>query len=233
MKAYDLEGIALRAEGGFWAVSEGGAETENLLLAVDEDGAVLEEIALPEAVEAAATTNGFEGVAAYLVDGTERVVIAQQRAWADDAAGHVKLDIYNPATGDWTFVAYALDAPTSTNGGWVGLSEITYLGGTRFAIIERDNQPGFYSTFKSIQVIDLATVEAQPAGGTLQTVAKTHAVDILAVMVAAGGWVSDKPEGLAVTTDGTVWLVIDNDGVDDAPGETQFINLGTAAQLFH
>lgn len=232
IKAYDLEGVALRAEGGFWAVSEGGAETENLLLAVAEDGTVIEEIPLPEAVEAAATNNGFEGVATYMVDGTERVVIAQQRAWADDAAGHVKLDIYNPATGDWTFVAYQLDAPTSPNGGWVGLSEITHLGDARFAIIERDNQPGVYSTFKSIQMIDLATVEPQPAGGTLPVVAKTHAVDILAVMLGAGGWISDKPEGLAVTTDGTVWLIIDNDGVDDAPGETQFINLGTAAALF-
>jgi hypothetical protein len=35
-----------------------------------------------------------------------------------------------------------------------------------------------------------------------------------------------------VAGDGRVYLVIDNDGVDDAPGETQFITLGTAAELF-
>src|SRR5690606_29271135 len=109
-KAYDLEGIALRAEGGFWAAAEGGADTDNLLLAVAEDGTVPEEIRRAADVEAAATTNGFEGVAAYLVDGAERVVVAQQRPWADDADNHVKLDIYDPATGAWTFVAYELDA---------------------------------------------------------------------------------------------------------------------------
>ncbi len=229
---YDPEGIALRAEGGFWVASEGGAETDNLLIAVAEDGTVIEEIRLPAEVEGAATNNGFEGVATYMVDGSERVIIAQQRSWADDEAGQVKLDIYDPATGEWTFVAYQLDAPTSPNGGWVGLSEITHLGGTRFAIIERDNQPGTYSTFKTIQVIDLGTVTPVPAGEQPPLVAKTMAVDILAEMLAAGGWISDKPEGLAVTTDGTVYLIIDNDGVDDAPGETQFINLGTAEELF-
>ncbi|MCW5715814.1 MAG: esterase-like activity of phytase family protein [Bauldia sp.] len=230
---YDLEGIALRAEGGFWVASEGGANTENILLAVAADGTVIEEIRLPEAVEAAATNNGFEGVATYTVDGQEMVVVAQQRAWADDEAGHVKLAIYAPATGEWTFVAYELNAPTSPNGGWVGLSEITHLGDARFAIIERDNQPGVYSTYKVVNVVDLATVTAQPAGGVLETVAKTETIDLLSVMLAGHGWISDKVEGLAITVDGTVYAVIDNDGVDDAPGETQFLILGTAADLFN
>jgi len=230
---YDLEGIALRADGGFWAASEGGANTENILLAVATDGTVLEEIRLPEAVEAAATNNGFEGVATYTVDGQELVVVAQQRAWADDAANHVKLAIYNPATGEWTFVGYELNTPTSPNGGWVGLSEITHLGDARFAIIERDNQPGVYSTYKVVTVVDLATVTARPAGETIETVAKTEVIDLLAVMLAGNGWISDKVEGLAITTEGTVYAVIDNDGVDDAPGETQFLTLGTAADLFN
>jgi hypothetical protein len=228
---YDLEGIALRAEGGFWVASEGGANTENLLLAIAADGTVIEEIRLPEAVEAAATNNGFEGVATYMVDGQEMVVVAQQRPWADDAANHVKLAIYNPATGEWTFVAYELNTPTSPNGGWVVLSEITHLGDARFAIIERDNQPGVYSTYKVITTVDLSTVTAQPAGGALETVAKTQAVDLLDAMLAGHGWVHDDVEGLAVTVDGTVYAVIDND-VGDAVGETQFLTLGTAAELF-
>ncbi len=229
---YDLEGIALRAGGGFWAASEGGARTENLLLAVAADGTVIEEIKLPEAVEAAATNNGFEGVATYMVDGQEMVVVAQQRAWADDAANHVKLAIYNPATGEWTFVAYELNTPTSPNGGWVGLSEITHLGDARFAIIERDNQPGVYSTYKVVTTVDLSTVTAQPAGGALETVAKTQVIDLLSEMLAGNGWISDKVEGLAVTVNGTVYAVIDNDGVDDATGETQFLMIGTAEELF-
>ena len=228
---YDLEGIALRAEGGFWVASEGGANTENLLLAIAADGTVIEEIRLPEAVEAAATNNGFEGVATYMVDGQEMVVVAQQRPWADDAANHVKLAIYNPATGEWTFVAYELNTPTSPNGGWVGLSEITHLGDARFAIIERDNQPGVYSTYKVVTTVDLSTVTAQPAGGALETVAKTQVIDLLSEMLAGNGWISDKVEGLAVTVNGTVYAVIDN-GVDDATGETQFLMLGTAEELF-
>lgn len=232
-KHYDPEGIALRAEGGFWVVSEGGAETDNLLLAVAADGTVIEEIMLPAEVEAAATNNGFEGVASFTQDGVEMVIIAQQRAWADDEPNHVKLDIYNTETGEWSFVAYELDTPTSPNGGWVGLSEITYLGDSRFAIIERDNQPGVYSTYKVITTVDLSTVTPVAAGEPRETVAKTVAVDILAAMNEAGhGWISDKPEGLAVSTDGTVYLVIDNDGADDAPGETQFIILGNVGDLF-
>ena len=32
--------------------------------------------------------------------------------------------------------------------------------------------------------------------------------------------VQDKVEGMAIAEDGTVWMVSDNDGVDDASGET-------------
>ena len=50
-------------------------------------------------------------------------------------------------------------------------------------------------------------------------------------MLAGNGWISHKVEGLAVTVNGTVYAVIDN-GVDDATGETQFLMLGTAEELF-
>ena len=53
-----------------------------------------------------------------------------------------KLGVYDPAAKSWGFVHYPLEAPKSPAGGWVGLSEITALGGDRFALIERDNQPG-------------------------------------------------------------------------------------------
>ena len=232
VKHYDPEGIALRAGGGFWVVSEGNASRPNLLLAVAADGTVEEEIGLPDSVVANMINNGFEGVASWMDGDNEKVIVAFQRSWNDDPANHVKLGIYDPSSGEWSFVGYELDAPTSPNGGWVGLSEITYLGDGRFAIIERDNQPGVYSTYKVITTIDLSTVTPVMAGEELPVVEKTIAIDILEVMLAANGWISDKPEGLAVAADGTVYLVIDNDGVDDAPGETQFIVLGTAGQLF-
>jgi hypothetical protein len=232
VKHYDPEGIALRAGGGFWIVSEGNADQPNLLLAVAADGTVEQEIGLPQDVVANQVNNGFEGVASWMDGGGERVIVAFQREWQDDPDNHVKLGIYDPQSGEWSFVAYELAAPTSANGGWVGLSEITHLGGSRFALIERDNQPGVYSTYKVITVIDLASAAPAAAGEPLSLVEKTVAVDILAEMLAVNGWISDKPEGLAVAIDGTVYLVIDNDGVDDAPGETQFIALGTAAELF-
>lgn len=232
VKAYDLEGIAMRAGRGFWAVSEGNADRPNLLLSIAEDGTVEEEIGLPESVVANQVNNGFEGVAAWTEDGTERVIVAFQREWMDDPAGQVKLGIYTPSTGEWTFLGYPIAEPSSPNGGWVGLSEITHLGGSRFALIERDNQPGVYGTYKVVTVIDLANALPVPAGEPVPVIERTVAIDILEVMNGARGWISDKPEGLAVAADGEVYLVIDNDGVDDAPGETQFFRLGAAEELF-
>jgi hypothetical protein len=43
---------------------------------------------------------------------------------------------------------------------------------------------------------------------------------------AAGGLVSEKIEGSAMTASGDVYIVNDNDGVDDNSGEIQLINLG-------
>ncbi|MCB2009530.1 MAG: hypothetical protein KDF64_02795, partial [Geminicoccaceae bacterium] len=61
---------------------------------------------------------------------------------------------------------------------------------------------------------------------------KSVAIDVLPAMQSGRGWISDKPEGLAVTADDRVFLITDNDGVDDATGETQLIELGRAADLF-
>lgn len=38
--------------------------------------------------------------------------------------------------------------------------------------------------------------------------------------------VPDKVEGLGVTSDGKVFMVTDNDGVDENYGETVFVGLG-------
>ncbi len=232
--SYDLEGIATRPDGGFWLVSEGHVKRgrANLLLQVAADGRVVTEIGLPEVVLAQMINNGFEGVASTVADGVETVVVAFQRPWKDDPEDHTKIGFYRPADNLWSFAHYPMSPPVSSNGGWVGLSEITHLGGSRFAVIERDNQPGVYAAFKVVTLIDTATVTPRPATETLDVLAKTEALDLLTEMSASNGWVSDKPEGLAVTADGRVWLVIDNDGVDDAPGETQFLELGTAAELF-
>lgn len=230
---YDVEGVALRQGGGFWLASEGNPEKEtvNKLLAVAADGTVEEEILLPEELAKQAERFGFEGIATWNDNGTEKLVIAVQREWKDDPKGLVKLAIYAPEAKTWSFVHYPLDKPKSTNKGWVGLSEITPLGGSRFALIERDNQPGVYAAIKNITTIDLASVEPKPLGETLPVIEKKVAMDVLPLMQQSHGWISDKIEGLTVTKGGQVYAVIDNDGVSDATGETQFLRLGTLDKL--
>ena len=48
---------------------------------------------------------------------------------------------------------------------------------------------------------------------------------------ATKGWISDKLEGLAVLANGELVAVTDNDGVDDATGETLFLRLGNVGAL--
>ena len=46
------------------------------------------------------------------------------------------------------------------------------------------------------------------------------------------GWITGKPEGVAITSNGKTFVVTDNDGVDDWSGETWFFNLGRHWRLF-
>lgn len=236
--AYDLEGVALRDGGGFWLASEGNPENENpltqrsLLLSVAADGTVEDEIALPDALYEHATNRGFEGVAAWGAGADERVILALQKGWQDDPEDTTKLALFEPQNDAWRFVRYPLEAPKSPRGGWVGLSEITWLGDQRFAVLERDNQPGAYAEIKTITVIDLAGVEPAPYGEELPMVEKTRAIDLLPELRASRGWISDKPEGFAVTADDEVFVLTDNDGVDEASGETQLLKLGRRGDLF-
>ena len=43
---------------------------------------------------------------------------------------------------------------------------------------------------------------------------------------------SDKPEGVAITSNGRTYVVTDNDGVEDWSGETWYLDLGSFQQLF-
>ena len=135
-----------------------------------------------------------------------------------------KLAVYDPAAGNWGFVRYPLDKPAGIGG--VGLSEITALGGDQFALIERDNQPGAAAALKAVTLISLAGIEPKPLGGELPVVEKSLAVDLLPAMLATKGWISDKPEGLALLASGELVAVTDNDGVENATGETLFMRLG-------
>ena len=238
MGAYDLEGIAARPEGGFWLASEGRVSDDgsrpNLIVRVDADGAVVEGIELPAEATVGATSSGLEGVtvSGTEADGDETIWVVQQQPWENDAEGSVKIGRYDVATAAWTFAAYPLDAPESPAGGWVGLSEITLLPDGRLALVERDNQLGEMAALKRLYAIDPASVEFVPAGSELPLLQKTLLRDILPDLEAASISVPDKVESLAITSDGTVYLATDNDGVDENYGETVFISLGSVEEAF-
>jgi hypothetical protein len=240
--SYDLEGIAQRSNGSFWLASEGAGNAPapasyNLLIQAAANGTVEKEIRLPAAVDAKQKSNGYEGVAVTGAVGVdEKVYVAFQREWADDPAGQVRIGVYTPALdtdpeieeGEWKFFDYPLDTAESPAGGWVGLSEITALGNSKFAIIERDNQSGPNAAIKRVYTVDVTGVTPVAEGSDFPLLSKTLSIDVLPHMQAGKGWVHDKLEGLARAEDGTVYAVTDNDGVKDSTGETQFFDLGNA-----
>jgi hypothetical protein len=226
---YDPEGIAQARNGSFWIASEGNADRDNLLIHVTKKGKVLEEVTLPPEVQALKKNNGFEGVA---MARNGDLIVAFQREWVDDPAGLVRIGRYSPKTGEWAFYYYPLDEVESPAGGWIGLSEVTALGHDRFAVIERDNQRGLDARVKRLYTFSLEDLIPVEQGGDFPIIEKTLARDILPDLQAPQGWVQDKPEGLAVSAEGEVYLVTDNDGVDDSTGETQFQHLGNAKSVF-
>ncbi|MGE3297995.1 MAG: esterase-like activity of phytase family protein, partial [Porticoccaceae bacterium] len=234
----DAEGLATRADGGFWLVSEGSGSVDDpkrpvtspdLLLAVSTDGAIERVVRLPATTDARQRRFGLEGVTSVGSDGAEQVYVAFQREWLSDLAGHVRIGRYTPASDTWAFFYYPLDTAISPNGGWVGLSEIAHVGGDTFAVVERDNQGGMDARIKRLYTFSVAGIDplADPATGTpaFPVLTKTLAADLMPALQATGGAVLEKIEGLAVLPDGDALIVNDNDGVDDSNGETQLLRL--------
>lgn len=211
----DLEGLAPDGEGGFWAVTEGRPDRliPHGLIRIGADGAIREEIGFPPALLDHETRFGAEGVA--VIDGV--LWIAIQRPWRDDPENHVKLLSYDPATGEWGAVRYQTAAPT--DGGWVGLGDMA-VQGDHLYLIERDNHVGGMARTKLVTRVPLAALVPAPLGGDLPTVPREVVRDLLPDLTATGGYVLDKVEGLAFDGEGRMWLLTDNDGVQDSSGET-------------
>ncbi|MFM1842298.1 MAG: hypothetical protein RLZZ490_1034, partial [Cyanobacteriota bacterium] len=219
----DPEGIAATEDGYLWIASEGaGAAGDanhilNYLFKVDAaTGAIAEVITLPDEVNAKQIRFGLEGVA--YDDGQLTVVL--QRAWTGDPNPRVL--VYDTATSEWVGdYFYPLDAVESQNGGWVGLSDISSLGNDQFLVLERDNQGGPDAAIKRLYSIDLSGLNN---GDTLE---KQFVRNLIPDFTATGGLMPEKLEGLAVVNN-DVWVINDNDGVDDNSGETQLLKLGAA-----
>lgn len=223
---YDLEGIAQASNGDFWLASEGNGKAKpNLLIRTNALGEVLAEFGLPENVAAQRTSNGFEGVSVVGEGASTRVYVAFQREWKNDPAGRVRIGVFNPGNGEWGFVHYPLDA--AAEDAWVGLSELTSIGNGQFLVIERDNQQGPAAQIKRLYRIDLNGLQPAAEGQSFPLVSKTLERDLLPDLKSTGGWVLDKVEGAAVDKQGRLFVVTDNDGVEDASGETRFMRLGT------
>jgi hypothetical protein len=135
--------------------------------------------------------------------------------------------IYDPADESWDHIGYELESigPDAT---WVGLSEITEVGDGTYILIERDNRTGDFTDLKT-----LVRVRTRAGWDGIIEKHEKSVYDLVPALESTNGWITDKPEGVAVTRDGRVFVVTDNDGVEDWSGETWFLRLGRVRQLFH
>ncbi len=107
--------------------------------------------------------------------------------------------------------------------------EITRLSDGSFAVIERDNAVGEYAQLKAVYQFRLPEASSE----RVQMLEKKLAADVLPVLEQGNGRTQEKLEGLAVAGNAQVYVVTDNDGVDDATGETVFATLGTESEVFN
>lgn len=240
----DPEGIAVGIGGGFWIASEGAGNlangvsnpadqpfrSPNLLLRVDATGTITDAVLPPIELTLNQFRFGYEGVAAVEENGVEVLYVAFQRRWsgAADPANRARIGRYDTLSGEWTFAYYPLEVPTSPNGGWVGLSEITALGDGKFVVIERDNQAGPDARIKRVYSFSIDGVVFAPnaSAPALPLLSKSLDRDLILSGDYEADVILEKLEGLAVLPDGTTLIVNDNDGVDDSSGETRLFNLG-------
>ena len=132
----------------------------------------------------------------------------------------------NPATATWSHVGWEL-APKPADALWVGLSEITAAPDGSYVVLERDNRTGNFAEIKTL-------VRIEPAAWQdgLVSAGEKRVYDFQPALEATNGWITDKPEGVAILDNGRTFVVTDNDGVEDWNGETWFLDLGQMKKLF-
>lgn len=223
----DGEGIFARRQGGFWIAAEGSTGPENSVLRLDATGSVVQRISLPPEIAAGLGSNGLEGITATGAGPFEQVFVALQRPLSTDPAGIARIGRYSVRTQSWSWYGYPLDT-----GSGIGLSELVALDSNTFAVIERDNRPGTFAEVKRIYTFDIPPRQSPTAPPSLPILTKTLARDLLPDLAADNGWIQEKVEGLTVAVGGQVYVVTDNDGVEDATGETVFLRLGRQRDVF-
>ncbi|MGW0160870.1 esterase-like activity of phytase family protein [Mycobacterium sp. NPDC003323] len=219
--ALDVEGLAVRPDGYVLAV-EGEEGTGNELINVAPDGAIADRVKLPAEIAAGLEGQGLEGVA---IDG-ETIWVAVQREVKGDPEGVVRIGKYTPADQKWEWYGYQLES-TDAEGDWIGLSEIAVHDGT-LLVLERDKLNGPDARIKAIYRVELPTEAGVTGTEAPKVLPKTPARDLLPDLAATKGYVQEKVEGFAIAGNGNLYVVTDNDGVEDANGETVFLDLGPA-----
>lgn len=217
----DIEGLSARPESGFVLAVEGEEGSGNELVFVGADGGIEERVALPADIAAGLGGQGLEGVA---VDG-DAVWVVLQRELKGDPKGVARIGRYTD--GRWEWFGYRLES-TETKGDWIGLSEIVVHHGG-LLVLERDKLNGPEAALKAIYRVEI------PVGGGVTEAGKAPEVlpkklvrDLLPDLRATNGFVQEKVEGVTVGGNGNLYVVTDNDGLDDANGETVFLDLGSA-----
>lgn len=233
----DVEGIASRADGGFWLAVEGATGPGNKVLRTDAKGEVVETVELPADVTAKIGKWGLEGVTTTNDARGEHVWVAVQRPlWTDGTAptdafegeSTTRLGRYDVATKQWHWYGYELQTPRRDGADWMGLSEIVAVDADTLAVVERDKLNGPKARVKRIYTVDVPA--GDPTG--VPVLEKKLAHDVLPDLQATNGWTQEKLEGLTIAADGQVYAVTDNDGLKDATGETVFLRLGGASKVF-
>lgn len=218
----DVEGVTARPDGGFVLAVEGEKGPDNQLVFVAADGSIENRVPLPADVAAGLGGQGLEGVAAD--DNT--VWVAVQREVKSDPKGVVRIGRYTPADGKWEWFGYQLDG-TDVDGDWIGLSEIAVHDGA-LLLLERDKLNGPDARVKAIYRVDIPADGVFTAAEPPKVLPKKLARDLLPDLQATNGFAQEKVEGFAVAGNGKLYVVTDNDGLDDANGETVFLDLGPA-----
>jgi hypothetical protein len=226
-ESLDLEAIVVQPDGGFWLASEGGEDNNppNFLLEVDAGGRLRRTIDLPESIASRIAKKGFEGLALEKTTSSSRLYVAFQEAIAGDRDDLTRIGAVDVDTGRWTFFHYPLEHLPS--GDFTGLSELLHLGNRRFAAIERDGKGGRKSV-KWITTFELAALVGAPTDAAPPVIAKHVARDLVPVFTGLDRKVEKEIEGLAVASDGQVYVVTDNDN----ERSTFLLRLGKGADIF-
>jgi hypothetical protein len=238
LTGYDPEGLVVNPEGGLIVASEGiagnggsttcvGGVKSNRILFFDAAGRLdpargtggivdLPCGTAPNAIDwTKVTANGFEGIT--VVDGAPAtagglvVYVAFQRALTGEGQ-LTRIGRYDVDAGTWSFYFYPLEPNAGGPAGNTFLSEITHVGGDKFAVIGRDQGWAGAAINKTVRVFRLGSGTVNLAADPVE---KRTAVDLLTHPF---HFDQEKIEGLALGG-GALWVTNDNDG-------------GTAANFF-